>query len=45
VEATNAVLAGSSAPEGAFAWVERANMEMVLQLNTWLTEYGVSIRL
>jgi asparagine synthase (glutamine-hydrolysing) len=45
VEATNAVLAGSGAPEGAFAWVERANMEMVLQLNTWLTEYGVSVRI
>ncbi|TYB39196.1 asparagine synthase (glutamine-hydrolyzing) [Micromonospora sp. AP08] len=40
-----AVSAEGRAPSGAFAWVERASMEMVLQLNTWLEEYGVTMRL
>ncbi|MGC4769657.1 asparagine synthase (glutamine-hydrolyzing) [Micromonospora sp. DT44] len=44
-EAAAAVSAGGNAPSGAFAWVERASMEMVLQLDTWLTEYGVTVRL
>ncbi|MFJ8200402.1 asparagine synthase (glutamine-hydrolyzing) [Streptomyces sp. NPDC096152] len=43
--ATSAALDAAGAPSGAFAWVERASMEMVLQLNTWLTEYGVELRL
>ncbi|MEV7467853.1 asparagine synthase (glutamine-hydrolyzing) [Streptomyces kronopolitis] len=43
--ATSAVLDAPSTPEGAFAWVERASMEMVLQLDTWLTEYGVTLRI
>ncbi|MCM2424489.1 asparagine synthase (glutamine-hydrolyzing) [Streptomyces sp. RKAG337] len=43
--ATKAVLAQDTTPEGAFAWVERANLEMVLQLDTWLTEYGVQLKL
>lgn len=44
-EATGAALDATGAPSGAFAWVERASMEMVLQLDTWLTEYGVELRL
>jgi asparagine synthase (glutamine-hydrolysing) len=44
VEATAAALAGETAPRGAFAWVERASMEMVLQLDTWLEEYRVTLR-
>ncbi|WP_460071172.1 asparagine synthase (glutamine-hydrolyzing) [Streptomyces sp. YKOK-I1] len=43
-EATSAALDTAGAPSGAFAWVERASMEMVLQLDTWLTEYGVELR-
>ncbi|MCM2387233.1 asparagine synthase (glutamine-hydrolyzing) [Streptomyces albipurpureus] len=43
--ATEAALGGADAPSGAFAWVERASMEMVLQLDTWLTEYQVRLRL
>jgi asparagine synthase (glutamine-hydrolysing) len=43
--ATSAALDAAGAPSGAFAWVERAGMEMVLQLNTWLTAYGVELRL
>ena len=43
-EATAAVRSGASAPAGAFAWVERASMEMVLQLNTWLADYKVTLR-
>ncbi len=34
----------AAAPQGAFAWVERASMEMILRLETWLTEYKVSLR-
>ncbi|MFJ3659070.1 asparagine synthase (glutamine-hydrolyzing) [Streptomyces sp. NPDC090119] len=38
--------AGSAnSPKGAFAWVERAGMEMVLQLETWLTEYRIDLKL
>jgi len=44
-EATRAALGAAAAPSGAFAWVERASMEMVLQLNTWLAEYRVDLRL
>ncbi|MFJ9894825.1 asparagine synthase (glutamine-hydrolyzing) [Streptomyces sp. NPDC091280] len=44
-EATGAALDAAGAPSGAFAWVERASMEMVLQLNTWLTSYNVELRL
>lgn len=44
-EATEAALTVPAAPSGAFAWVERASMEMVLQLNAWLEEYGVQLRL
>lgn len=44
-KATSAALDTAGAPSGAFAWVERASMEMVLQLDTWLTEYGVELRL
>jgi asparagine synthase (glutamine-hydrolysing) len=39
--ATQSALAKATAPSGAFAWVERANMEMILQLNTWLIEYHI----
>ncbi|GAA4608337.1 asparagine synthase (glutamine-hydrolyzing) [Actinoplanes octamycinicus] len=42
--ATTAALAAAAAPEGAFAWVERASMEMVLQLDTWLTDYAITLR-
>ncbi|BCJ47995.1 asparagine synthetase B [Actinoplanes ianthinogenes] len=42
--ATTAALAAVTAPEGAFAWVERASMEMVLQLDAWLTDYAVTLR-
>ncbi|MFD4173237.1 MULTISPECIES: asparagine synthase (glutamine-hydrolyzing) [Streptomyces] len=44
-EATAAALGSRGAPSGAFAWVERASMEMVLQLDSWLTSYGVRLRL
>ncbi|MEV6674500.1 asparagine synthase (glutamine-hydrolyzing) [Streptomyces sp. NPDC051162] len=44
-EATSAALTALGAPKGAFAWVERASMEMVLQLDTWLAEYRVRLRL
>ncbi|UUN27416.1 asparagine synthase (glutamine-hydrolyzing) [Streptomyces sp. FIT100] len=44
-EATAAALGGNGAPSGAFAWVERASMEMVLQLDSWLAEYQVRLRL
>ncbi|GAA3501769.1 asparagine synthase (glutamine-hydrolyzing) [Streptomyces prasinosporus] len=44
-DATAAALDGGGAPSGAFAWVERASMEMVLQLDTWLTEYQVRLEL
>ncbi|MEU7024544.1 asparagine synthase (glutamine-hydrolyzing) [Streptomyces sp. NPDC046203] len=44
-EATAAALGTAGAPRGAFAWVERASMEMVLQLDTWLREYRVRLRL
>ncbi|MGW2395959.1 asparagine synthase (glutamine-hydrolyzing) [Kitasatospora sp. NPDC001664] len=43
--ATRAALAPGGAPSGAFAWVERASMEMMIQLDTWLTEYRVDLRL
>ncbi|MFC4148492.1 asparagine synthase (glutamine-hydrolyzing) [Micromonospora mangrovi] len=42
--ATTAALAAAEAPKGAFAWVERASMEMVLQLDAWLTDYAVVLR-
>ncbi|WP_043264783.1 asparagine synthase (glutamine-hydrolyzing) [Streptomyces sp. CT34] len=45
VEATKAVLSAEGAPSGAFAWVERASMEMMIQLETWITEYHVDLRL
>jgi asparagine synthase (glutamine-hydrolysing) len=45
VEATAAVLSAKAAPSGAFAWVERASLEMVLQLNAWLAEYDVQLDL
>ncbi|MGX2993086.1 asparagine synthase (glutamine-hydrolyzing) [Streptomyces sp. JNUCC 64] len=38
-------LTAASSPQGAFAWVERASMEMVLQCETWLTEYRIDLRL
>ncbi|MFJ7081875.1 asparagine synthase (glutamine-hydrolyzing) [Streptomyces griseus] len=38
-------LTADGSPQGAFAWVERAGMEMVLQLETWLTEYRIDLRL
>ncbi|MFG2986820.1 asparagine synthase (glutamine-hydrolyzing) [Streptomyces sp. NPDC048258] len=38
-------LTADGSPQGAFAWVERASMEMVLQLETWLTEYRIDLRL
>ncbi|SDL65204.1 asparagine synthase (glutamine-hydrolysing) [Lentzea albidocapillata subsp. violacea] len=41
--AVKAAMSAESAPRGAFAWVERASMEMVLQLDAWLTEYRVRI--
>ncbi|MER7569994.1 asparagine synthase (glutamine-hydrolyzing) [Streptomyces sp. NPDC097941] len=43
--ATAEALTAGSSPQGAFAWVERASMEMVLQLETWLTEYRIDLRL
>ncbi|MGW2255600.1 asparagine synthase (glutamine-hydrolyzing) [Kitasatospora sp. NPDC001660] len=43
--ATKTALASGSAPSGAFAWVERASMEMMIQLDTWLTEYRVDLQL
>ncbi len=42
--ATSRALSADS-PQGAFAWVERASMEMVLQLETWLTEYRIDLQL
>ena len=45
VAATHAALTSATAPRGAFAWVERASMEMVLQRETWLREYAVDLRL
>jgi asparagine synthase (glutamine-hydrolysing) len=42
-DATANALADTSTPEGAFAWVERANYELALQLNSWLTEYHISL--
>ncbi|POX42877.1 asparagine synthase (glutamine-hydrolyzing) [Streptomyces sp. Ru73] len=42
--ATAAALTADGSPQGAFAWVERAGMEMVLQLDTWMTEYGIDLR-
>ncbi|MDH6113748.1 asparagine synthase (glutamine-hydrolyzing) [Kitasatospora sp. MAP12-15] len=44
-QATAAALAADGAPQGPFAWVERASMEMMIQLDTWLTEYQVDLRL
>ncbi|WP_030420253.1 asparagine synthase (glutamine-hydrolyzing) [Streptomyces sp. SCSIO 75703] len=44
-EATRVTLGAAAAPSGAFAWVERASMEMVLRLNTWLEEYRVELSL
>ncbi|MFE7059028.1 asparagine synthase (glutamine-hydrolyzing) [Streptomyces californicus] len=38
-------VAADGSPQGAFAWVERAGMEMALQLDTWLTDYRVDLRL
>ncbi|MER7394194.1 asparagine synthase (glutamine-hydrolyzing) [Streptomyces sp. NPDC000151] len=43
--ATAAALNAGNSPQGAFAWVERAGMEMVLQLETWMTEYRIDLRL
>ncbi|WP_329239559.1 asparagine synthase (glutamine-hydrolyzing) (plasmid) [Streptomyces sp. NBC_00111] len=42
---TAEALTADGSPQGAFAWVERASMEMVLQLETWLTEYRIDLRL
>ncbi len=44
-DATTTALSAHGAPQGAFAWVERASMEMMLQLDTWLTEYQVELAL
>ncbi|MFD4790060.1 asparagine synthase (glutamine-hydrolyzing) [Streptomyces sp. NPDC058459] len=38
-------VSSDNSPKGAFAWVERAGMEMVLQLETWLTEYRIDLKL
>ncbi|WP_407550927.1 asparagine synthase (glutamine-hydrolyzing) [Streptomyces sp. Pv4-95] len=43
--ATGTALTSDNSPQGAFAWVERASMEMVLQLETWMTEYRIDLRL
>ncbi len=43
--ATAEAVAADGSPQGAFAWVERAGMEMALQLDTWLTDYRVDLRL
>ncbi|MFJ8490061.1 asparagine synthase (glutamine-hydrolyzing) [Streptomyces sp. NPDC094038] len=43
--ATDAVLTSEAAPSGAFAWVERASMEMMLQLDAWLADYDIELRL
>ena len=43
--ATAAAADADKAPEGAFAWVERASMEMVLQLETWLSDYRIDLKL
>ncbi|TJZ52134.1 asparagine synthase (glutamine-hydrolyzing) [Streptomyces piniterrae] len=43
--ASAAALTADGSPQGAFAWVERASMEMVLQLETWLTEYRIDLRI
>lgn len=45
IEATRAALQPGDAVGGAFAWVERASMEMVLQLENWLTQCDVKLRL
>ncbi|GGO97298.1 asparagine synthase (glutamine-hydrolyzing) [Wenjunlia tyrosinilytica] len=37
--------AAAPAPTGAFAWVQRSNMEMALQLNTWLEAHDVQLKL
>ncbi|MFI0411615.1 asparagine synthase (glutamine-hydrolyzing) [Actinomadura sp. 3N508] len=44
-EAVKAALAEATAPSGAFAFLERANLEMVLQLDAWLRDYKVQLEL
>ncbi|MGI5171058.1 asparagine synthase (glutamine-hydrolyzing) [Spirillospora sp. CA-253888] len=44
-EAARAALAKAAAPSGAFAFLERANMELVLQLDAWLRGYGVELEM